>query len=244
MRLDALCLDLFGTIVFFDLERLPRRIVAGEQKIVTIADLEECLARSAPGVTVEDFLTALASVSTEIARENANDGREVPTHERFRRALTATGACGSDVHTTAVAMAAQHMATLADAVVCPPDRRAILSQLASRYPLALVSNFDHGPTAHGLLSRFGLLEYFRAVVVSADVGVLKPAAEIFELACARLATVPSNCLHVGDSREADVLGATAAGMAAVLVGDGDPAPAAGAISDLRELPQWLAARYS
>jgi len=243
MSLEALSLDLFGTIVFFDLARLPRRIVAGESKIVTVADIEDLLTRSAPGVTIDGFLEALGCASTEIAREKANDQREVPTHERFRRALVATGARGRDVDAAAIAMAEQHMATLADAVVCPPDRRAILAQLAAQYPLAVISNFDHGPTAHGLLVRFGLTEYLRTVIVSADVGVLKPAPEIFELACARLATAPGNCLHVGDSHEADVRGATAAGMTAVWVGDGEAVPAAGAISDLRELPEWLATRH-
>jgi FMN phosphatase YigB (HAD superfamily) len=244
MRPDALSLDLFGTIVFFDIDRLPRRAVAGEEKIVTVAGIEDLLATAAPGATLESFLDAVARSSMEIAREKASDRREVPTRERFRRALVASGARAPDIDATAATMAERHMAALADAVVCPTDRPRILEQLAAKQPLALVSNFDHAPTAHGLLARFGLTNYFRAVVVSADVGVLKPSAEIFDVACARLATPPAKCLHVGDSREADVLGATAAGMTAVWIGDGDAAPAAGCISDLRELPEWIAARYA
>jgi FMN phosphatase YigB (HAD superfamily) len=243
MRPHALCLDFFGTIVFFDIARLPRRIVAGEQKVVTVADVGALLARAAPEATLEGFLDAVVHASREIAREKASDHREVPTQERFRRALLACGARGPGLDATAGTMAARHMAALADAVVCPSDRPAILEQLAERYPLGLVSNFDHGPTAHRLLSRFGLTDYFRTVVVSADVGVLKPAAEIFEMACTRLATLPAHCLHVGDSLEDDVVGATAAGMTSVWVGDGNPRPAAGCIADLRELPDWLEARY-
>jgi putative hydrolase of the HAD superfamily len=243
MQPRALSLDLFGTIVFFDIDRLPRRLVAGESKIVTVAGIDELLATATPHATLEAFLDALARASGDIAREKAGDRREVPTRERFRRALLASGANPADAEPTATAMAERHMDALAAAVVCPSDRRLVLERLAARHPLALVSNFDHGPTAHSLLARFGLTSYFQAIVVSADVGVLKPDAGIFEAACSRLAIDPPDCVHVGDSREADVLGATAAGMTAVWIGAGDAAPAAGCISDLRELPDWLASRY-
>jgi putative hydrolase of the HAD superfamily len=240
---EALSLDLFGTIVFFDLDRLPRRLVAGERKIVTVAGVDALLATVTPDTALESFLDALTRASADIAREKALDHREVPTRERFRRALLASGSSPEGADAVATTMAERHMTALADAVVCPPDRAHVLERLAARHPLALVSNFDHGPTAHLLLARFGLTSYFRAVVVSADVGVLKPAAAIFDTACARLAIDPARCLHVGDSREADVLGATAAGMTAVWIGMGDAAPAAGCISDLRDLPDWLAERY-
>ena len=48
---QALSLDLFGTIVFFDLDRLPRRLVAGEPKIVTVAGVDELLAAVTPDTT-------------------------------------------------------------------------------------------------------------------------------------------------------------------------------------------------
>jgi HAD superfamily hydrolase (TIGR01549 family) len=243
MRPHALCLDLFGTIVFFDISRLPRRLVAAEHKVVTVTGIDELLATVAPRATTSSFLDELARASIEIAREKARDQREVPTRERFRRALLASGATDVAAADAAVTMAERHMATLADAVVCPPDRADVLEQLAARHPLALVSNFDHGPTAHALLARFGLTRYFHAVVVSADIGVLKPAKEIFAAACSRLVADPTECLHVGDSREADILGATAAGMTAVWIGSGEASPAVDCIADLSELPAWLATRY-
>jgi len=240
---NALSLDLFGTIVFFDIERLPRRLVGNEPKIVTVAGIDDLLADFAPGTTLEAFHEALVRASADIARAKITDRREIPTGERFRRALVASGVEGTRAEVAAAMMAERHMSTLAAAVICPSDRISVLEQLAARYPLALVSNFDHGPTAHALLERFQLKDYFKTVVVSADVGFLKPAVEIFATACKRLAVGPARCLHVGDSKEADVEGATAAGMAAVWVGTGDAAPATGCISDLRELPEWLAERY-
>jgi len=244
MRPHALSLDLFGTIVFFDVDRLPRRRIAGESKIVTVDGIDELLAATVPGASLEVFLDALARASTDIAREKAGDRREVPTRERFRRALIATGARERDAETAATDMAERHMRALAAAVVCPPDRPEVLERLAARHPLALASNFDHGPTARALLDRFGLARYFRAIVVSAEIGRLKPAVEVFDAVCTQLAVDAPSCLHVGDSREADVLGATAAGMPAVWIGVGEAAPAVDCISDLRELPDWLTARYT
>lgn len=240
---DALSLDLFGTIVFFDIERLPRRVVGNELKIITVAGIDDLLADYAPGTTLEAFHEALVLASAEIAREKSSDRREVPTRERFRRALVTSGADAPAAEVAATIMAERHMSALADAVACPSDRISLLDRLAAEHPLALVSNFDHGPTAHGLLERFQLKSYFHTVVVSADVGVLKPAVEIFAAACTRLAVDPAHCLHVGDSKEADIEGATAAGMPAVWIGTGDPGSAVGCISDLRELPGWLAERY-
>ncbi|HEX7298347.1 MAG TPA: HAD family hydrolase, partial [Solirubrobacteraceae bacterium] len=61
-------------------------------------------------------------------------------------------------------------------------------------------------------------------VISAELGVGKPHAAIFRAALERLGTA-GPALHVGDSIEADVAGARAAGLEAVLVvRDGAAAP--------------------
>jgi putative hydrolase of the HAD superfamily len=54
-------------------------------------------------------------------------------------------------------------------------------------------------------------------VSSAEVGLHKPDPRIFELACARLGVAPSEAAHVGDHHYADLLGARAIGMNAILI---------------------------
>jgi len=49
-------------------------------------------------------------------------------------------------------------------------------------------------------------------VVSEDVGLRKPRAEIFAAVATHLALPPLEILHVGDSLEADVAGAAAVGQ--------------------------------
>ena len=62
----------------------------------------------------------------------------------------------------------------------------------------------------------GLLEeLFDEVVISGDVGMNKPDAEIFELAAERIGVPPGECVFVDDLRE-NCEGAEAVGMTAVL----------------------------
>lgn len=68
------------------------------------------------------------------------------------------------------------------------------------------------------LAAFELDQYFEADAMfsAADVGYLKPHPRIFEVALAALDVQPYEAVFVGDSREADILGAKNAGMRAVL----------------------------
>jgi putative hydrolase of the HAD superfamily len=75
-----------------------------------------------------------------------------------------------------------------------------------------------------VLEGLGLAERLDAIVCSADVGLHKPDPRIFELACDRLGAEPGRCLHVGDHLYADVLGARASGLTAVLIARSGEAP--------------------
>jgi putative hydrolase of the HAD superfamily len=63
----------------------------------------------------------------------------------------------------------------------------------------------------------GLGGYLSTVISSADVGLHKPDPRIFEVACQHLGVSASEAVHVGDHHYADVAGAMAAGMTAVLI---------------------------
>jgi len=72
----------------------------------------------------------------------------------------------------------------------------------------------------GLRANFaqaGILEYFDAIVFSAEVGVNKPDPRIFDAALDTMGVRPDAAWFVGDKPQRDVLGAHRAGMIAVLV---------------------------
>lgn len=81
--------------------------------------------------------------------------------------------------------------------------------------LGLISNWDR--RLAGLMRGLGLSEKLGAVLSSAEVGLHKPDPRIFEMACERLDVSPGEAAHVGDHHYADILGAEAAGMTAVLI---------------------------
>jgi len=81
--------------------------------------------------------------------------------------------------------------------------------------LAIVSNWDSGLPA--LVDRLGLASWFDTIVVSHLEGMEKPRPELFLRAVARLGGSPGEALHVGDVPELDGAGATAAGIASVIV---------------------------
>ncbi len=82
--------------------------------------------------------------------------------------------------------------------------------------VAVISNWDLRLRA--LLASMGVLQWVDAVFVSAELGWEKPDPRIFRQACHTLGCEPAQCVHVGDSRRADVEGAWAIGCAAWLFG--------------------------
>ena len=67
------------------------------------------------------------------------------------------------------------------------------------------------------LIRLGLQHFFDSVVISEDVGVGKPHARIFQLACGQLGVAPAAAVYVGNEPEKDIRGAQAAGLTPVFM---------------------------
>jgi len=87
-----------------------------------------------------------------------------------------------------------------------PDTLAALARLSAKVPIAAITN------GNADLSRIGLDHLFTFRLSACEYGAAKPDPGIFHAACARLGLAPHDVLHVGDSIEADVLGATRAGL--------------------------------
>ena len=102
-----------------------------------------------------------------------------------------------------------------------PDAREVVAYLASKYALTVVSN-GFAEVQHYKMEKSGLLPYFRHVVLSEEVGALKPGARIFEVAMAlNRRELPSlekeEVVMVGDSWGSDIEGAMNAGIDAIWI---------------------------
>ena len=100
----------------------------------------------------------------------------------------------------------------------PPEIGPLLELLASRYAVAILSNWPIAIAVERYLEAAGWSPHLSAVVISQRVGAIKPWPAIFE-ATARALAVPSGpgILHVGDDLGADVAGAHGVGWRAAWV---------------------------
>jgi putative hydrolase of the HAD superfamily len=87
---------------------------------------------------------------------------------------------------------------------------------------AVISNWVWGGVE--LLHDLEVAAHFDALVISARIGYQKPHATIFRHALELLGVPPERVIHVGDSHGADVVGARAVGMEAVLIERGHVTP--------------------
>lgn len=122
------------------------------------------------------------------------------------------------------------------------DALPLLKRLrADGLRVVVLSNWDASlPEA---LERAGLARHVDAAVSSAVAGAAKPHPVVFERALAVAGCEPAEAVHVGDSPAADVAGARAAGIRAVLLdrAGGLEAPrGVRTIASLAELPAKLA----
>jgi len=101
--------------------------------------------------------------------------------------------------------------------ICPtktavfPYTHETLSYLKSKYVLHIITNGFKDVQAIKMSSS-NLGQYFSEVITSECANCTKPDKKIFQHAMERAGVKPENCLMVGDSLEADILGAKNAGI--------------------------------
>ena len=97
------------------------------------------------------------------------------------------------------------------------NARSALERLHGKYKLGIVSNFAIPECIDKLLEKHGLNALFEVVVVSAAVNKRKPSPEIFQKALEKMGVSAENTVFVGDTVDADVIGAKAAGMKVIFI---------------------------
>jgi putative hydrolase of the HAD superfamily len=90
-----------------------------------------------------------------------------------------------------------------------------LRRIGEFYPIAVISNADG--RIEDVLRRCGIADCFRTITDSGLVGYEKPHPEIFRRALKSMDARPEESLYVGDVYSVDYLGATGAGMQAMLM---------------------------
>ena len=121
-----------------------------------------------------------------------------------------------------------------------PGRKEALERIRSLgYRMVVVSNSDGSMKRN--VESIGLGQLFDALIDSETVGFEKPDPRIFDAALETIGARPERTVHVGDLYAADVVGARAAGVHAVLLDPWDDWPGVDCpkVADLAELATLL-----
>jgi putative hydrolase of the HAD superfamily len=102
-----------------------------------------------------------------------------------------------------------------------PDPRleALLTRLAARYPLALISN-GTSRMQRAKIERLRLSRFFSPLLISEEVGIKKPDRAIFEHLLRAWPLEPQSILFIGDNPQLDVVGPRDAGLRALWLAKG------------------------
>lgn len=99
-----------------------------------------------------------------------------------------------------------------------PDTIDTLTALKNDgFGMGLISNAKSDWAVHAILQKHDLEKFFDVVVTSAQLRIRKPRPDIFTKALAALEAKPPETVFVGDSLEADVLGARSVGINSIHV---------------------------
>lgn len=97
------------------------------------------------------------------------------------------------------------------------DAVPLISELRSQgIPMALVTN-GSSTAQRAKLAALDLEDRFEVVVVSGEIGVIKPNPTVFDSVLNMFAVEPARVWHVGDWLPSDIEGANAAGLTSVWV---------------------------
>ena len=217
--------------------------------LLILQGVYEYVQPAAPHVPFDAFVHHYVLIRDEQYARNLPELRENDFYERMAtlwRRLTAMPPNPRQVY----AMMRHYTLAFEQAVVPAPYLNPLLRRLSQRYLLAVLSNYPYTPCVHRVLNRHGLSRYLSCIVVSADVGIVKPNPDLFKITLYQLGVLPDEAVYVGDDWCADVVGASRVGMRSVYTREWrvEPDPCENILSDasplarissLTELPDVL-----
>jgi putative hydrolase of the HAD superfamily len=206
MALEAVLFDYGDTLLEF---RLDDELWLGAMR-------DMLAAAGGPPERAADLRGEIERRVTELTAD-PDDHAELVYEEVVAGALAAVGTSpGPELLRTAIE--AQHRGWLGARRLHPKAHWLLQEVRARGLRIGIVSNtFDPPDLLHADLVSDGVAERVDAIVFSSELGLRKPAPEIYRAALVALDVEPANALFVGDRVREDVQGPAALGMRTCLV---------------------------
>nr|MDO8099103.1 HAD family hydrolase [Candidatus Njordarchaeota archaeon] len=177
----------------------------------------DSLVKSGIEVDWPSFHEKYMSVRAEQLEWQKKTLHEYDMDDRVSRTLSALGLKISPDSATVKKATDDHYASYTNYIEMEREVPKILQDLRSKRKLGLITNFAHPPSIYKILSKFDLRKFFDVIVVSREVGWVKPSPKIFKAALSSLKMRSSQCVFVGDDAEADIKGAKGVGMKTIFI---------------------------
>jgi HAD superfamily hydrolase (TIGR01549 family) len=231
--------DLGNTLLFFDgrWDEVFDRAILASAAALTEAGIE--------GIDLDRFGLAFAESFQVYYRHREVDLVELTAAHILRETLRDLGAPPPDEAAIGIVLDAFYGVTQAHWK--PVDGvHEVLGGLQGRgLHQGILSNASHNADVQTLVDRADLRRYMDFVLTSAEIGIRKPHANAFKQALDRWGITQENVMMVGDTPDADILGAKISGIRSVWVRryaspQDDTFPRADSdIDDLADLPNLL-----
>jgi HAD superfamily phosphatase (TIGR01668 family) len=200
--------DLGATLIYTELEgqfaqlfpRMDADLWANLQSQGYVLDREAFLRRFAGNFLAADSLR-----------------HEPPAAEVLRKTLAELGAPRPSAQVVAEALRTYFAYSESLWRPVPGLHETLERLITSGRRLAIVSNANDEANVQRLIDTIALRRYFDPIIVSAAVGIRKPNPAIFEIVLQQWNLPAEECLMVGDTLDADILGAQRAGLHTVWI---------------------------
>lgn len=195
--------------IFFDLDRTLWDFEANSHETLSELLLKHKLLEK--GVeSASDFITEYLIINEQLWDEYRNGSIDKNTlrYDRFYRTLLKfeidDRSLSQDIGNDYVALSPLKTGLF-------PDTIEVLNYLSDKYNLHIITNgFEE--VQHVKIKNCGIEKYFDQVITSERAGFKKPDVRIFEYSLQTANTSATNSLMIGDSLEADIIGARNAGI--------------------------------
>ncbi|MCU0502796.1 MAG: HAD family hydrolase [Anaerolineae bacterium] len=226
--ITAILFDFFGTLV----EYSPSRVEQGYHAT------HELLLKEGVDISYAAFLENWGAVSEALDHWSQRTGHEYSMQQVAQHFLERVSPQPRS-REFATRLWMSSLREWSTAIRYIPGVPELMQVLSARFRLGVVTNTHYAGHIHDHLCAIGISQHMVIVVTSIEHGRPKPHPSIFMSALTRLGCDASEALFVGDSYEADYLGATGVGMPALLIDPARKAPippqdAVGSVLDVLE----------
>ena len=206
--IDTVLFDCWGTLL-----QAPSLMTRG----ATIEYFYKYFKSNAQDIEYEVFKEKYIEIAKKQHKDAMKDYRELDYVYRLESTLRALGFNADKRSELARKVWSGYLSEWPKQSTPYSETSGVLSSLRGRYKLGLVTNFPDGSTARQVFNKFDFSSIFDSIVVSGDVGFRKPNRLLFDVALSQLNSAPEFAVMIGDTFEADVLGARGAGIKSVLI---------------------------